>query len=278
MDKKVDISQNAGSFSIKSGCSAAFVAAASAFIYSGRPLFDCASVTIGVTLMALAMINLCFACGFTASASSAAAIMLAFCPYTTELALLNPSLPIIAAGSILCFSVWARALSYTNKSFNAGFLLILLPGLFWAAVFNALASPAFMDLFNAKTYYPLPLTEQPHPAAAYLNSPASAGELTAAVGWLILPAAIAALYKLNTNALIFATTAAAFALPAFDKSIMQIPPGIWLTIPATALMLLAAKGAENIAEFMERRFRVRKFWIISIPPAEAVIITYIMTY
>lgn len=255
-----------------------FSAVIAAFIYSGREVNDCIVVSFGIALIALAMYSICINCGFKPLPSSMAAIMISFCPYITELTTLNPALPLITAAGILAFSLWVRSLSFFSGNFSPSFILILLAPALWTIAFYLMANPNFMSMLDLKTFFPMPISEHPFPSFATFNASTYPNGFPVAVGYITLIFSVAGLYKLNFNAILTCITAAMFTIPALDKAIFQTPPGIWAIFPVLAISLLAANGMVNIAAFIENRFRIRPFWIMIIPVAEVLIISYIMTF
>jgi hypothetical protein len=210
--------------------------------------------------------------------SSAAAFMLAFSPFITELAILNPALPLISGGGLFAFSLWVRSLAWTSGRLNAGFLFIVLPAILWAVVFSLLANPAFMSELGFKTFYPMPVSERPYPALAAVTASMYKTGLPVAAGYLMLLLVIPGMWKLSYNSLLVCGAALIFAIPCFDKSLFEIPPGMWAVFPMAGFSLLAANGAANAASLIEDKYHIRPFWIMIIPVAEVLGISYIMTY
>ncbi|MFI4911768.1 MAG: hypothetical protein ACIAQZ_08905 [Sedimentisphaeraceae bacterium JB056] len=250
----------------------------SVFLYSGRNIIDCSLISVGIAVMSLAMLNICIACNMGALASSAAAMMLAFSPFTTELAILNPALPLISGAGIFGLSLWMRSLCFGHGRFNPSFLLIILPPLLWGVTFSLLANPDFMSKIDINTFFPMPVSEQPYPALAAVKASMYRDGLPVSVGYLMLILIVPGILKLNFNALLFAAVSILFTIPCFDKPLFDIPPGIWAVYSVAAISMLAANGIKNIADWIEGHFRIRPFWIIIIPVLEVLVIAYIMTY
>jgi hypothetical protein len=248
------------------------------FVYSGRNAIHCTAISLGIAAISLSTYNICRDCQLAPLACAAAALMLAFSPFITEAAILHPALPLIIAAGLFAFSLWVRSLTGAADTLKPGFLLILTVPLIWGGIFSLIADPDFMSLIGFKTLFPMPVTESPYPAFAAVNASMYQNGMPVAVGYLTVLLAAAGIWKLSLNAVFTIAAAFLLAIPCFDAPLLNTPPAIWAVFPVAAITIAAANAASNLAALLNKRYRIRPFWIVSIPIAEVVVISYIMTY
>ena len=256
---------------------AALTAVLAAFLYSARPLGDCIIISVGISLAAAAIFNICQACEQGNLTSITAALLLAFSPFMTEIAILNPYLPIISAIAFWAFSLWVRALFAHNAKFWLPVAAIAAP-ISLLAIFYCLANPTIMNTIGFSTSFPMPTTERPYFAFAKISASSYDKGFPVAVGYLTLLLAPFGLYKLNLNTALALATAGLFAVAGLDKPLLNTPPAIWAIFAVFIASFLAARTAANIGLFMENRFQVRPFWLSVLPILETITITYLITY
>ena len=256
---------------------AVLTAAVAAFLYSARPLGDCIIISVGISLAAAAIFNICQACGQGSLVSITAALLLAFSPFMTEIAILNSYLPIISAVAFWAFSLWVRALCTHNTKLWLPLMAIAAPATL-LAFFYCLANPVIMDTIGFSTSFPMPTTERPYFAFAKLSASSYDKGFPIAVGYLTLLLAPFGLYKLELNSALTLATALLFAAAGLDKPLFDTPPAIWAIFAVFIASLLAARCAANIGFFMENRFQMRPFWLSVLPILETITITYLITY
>jgi hypothetical protein len=257
---------------------AAITAALAAFIYSGRSATDCAFITVGISSTAAVMYCICRYCRLSGLASMTAATILALCPYMTELASLNPALPLITASAAFAFCIWVAVLCMPGSKLWQSAAAIAAAPVLLVLIFQILASPDIMGLFGLDTVFPMPISERAYLSAASIRPSAYNQGLPVSVGYLTLIIAPIGIYRLGLNGLLTAAAGFLFIIAVLDKPIFQTPPAIWAIFPIISITMMAANATEKIALLIENRFQLRPIWIMIIPVVEVVFITYAMTY
>ncbi len=248
------------------------------FLYSGSPAVEFAVIAAGLAISSLGVLRICANCGLSVIVCFAAGILFAFSPFMTQLAILNPYAPLIAAAGIWALIPWVGSMAKEHGVLGLSFVLIALPAAIFAAIFTLLASPQAMDAVGMNTCFPLPVSEPPYPAFVRLGEMEYAGKIPVAASWLMLFFAIVGLFRLNLETTLACIIAAVLAVPAFDKSFFDIPPAIWAIYPILAISILAANGVGLLADLSEHRYHIRPIWIFIVPILEVLAIAYIMTY
>ncbi len=248
------------------------------FLYSGSPAVEFAVIAAGLAVSSLGVLRICANCGLRVIVCFAAGILFAFSPYMTQLAILNPYAPLIAAAGIWALIPWVGSMTKEHGVLGLSFVLIALPGAVFAALFTLLANPQAMDAIGVNTCFPLPVSEPPYPVLAGLSEMEYAGKIPVAASYLMLLFAIPGLFRLNLETALVCIIAAVLTVPAFDKPFFDIPPAIWAIYPILAISILSANGVGILADFFETRRRIRPIWIFIVPILEVLALAYIMTY
>jgi len=249
-----------------------------AFLYSGRPVVDFAVIAAGLAISSLGVLRICVNCGLGIVTCCAAAALFVFSPYMTQLAILNPFAPLIAAAGIWSLIPWVGSMAKDNGKFGLSFIMIVLPGVVFAALFTFFSNPLAMDAAGLKTFFPLPVSEHPYPAFAQLSEIKYTGRLPVAVSYLMLLFAIPGLLRLNLETALVCIIAGIFTVPALDMPFFEIPPAIWAIYPILAIAILSANGIGILADYIEQRYLIRPVWIFAVPVLEVLVLAYILTY
>lgn len=248
------------------------------FIWSGRSIYDCVLITGGSALTAWGVWLVCQFCRMQNIVSTATAIIFTFSPYITQLAVLNPFLPLIIAAGIWAMIPWVSCLSDESNLFNISFVLVLLPPALFVVLFSLLANPSFMDSLSLATFFPLPISEQPFPSLAKFSAPSYSEGIPVAASYAMLIFCVPGLVRLPFVAVLVCLFCGFITFGAFEKPILQTPPAIWAIFSILAISILSANGIGNVAKILEKITRIRRFWIFAIAMVEIFVIAYILTY